>query len=217
MTMLITFEGIEGSGKTTQIKLLGEYLHKKEISFLVTREPGGTVIGNKIRKILLDSQNSRIVPFAELLLYAASRSQHVHEVIYPAIKKGLVVICDRFTDATLVYQGVARGLDLQFIKNLNRMATKDMAPHLTLLLDCPVEVGLLRAVARINSRQEGAKEDRIENEDFSFHQKVREGYLAIAHEEPDRVVVLEGMQDENSIHQEICRIISEKISDKFRG
>jgi len=209
--MFITFEGIEGCGKTTQITLLGQYLKKNDLEFLVTREPGGTIIGDKIRKILLDPQNSRITPLAELLLYAANRSQHVNEIIKPAIKKDRIVLCDRFCDATFVYQGFARGLDLGFIKKLNLLVSEEILPELTFLIDCPVQVGLSRANSRMNSPSGKKGEDRFERESISFHQKIREGYLLIAKQETRRVAVIDGTKDKNTVHREICRVVSSRI------
>ncbi len=150
MGCFITFEGIEGCGKTTQIKLLEQHLTEKGFKVLLTREPGGCPIADQIRAILLDAANSAMTPSAELLLYAAARSQHVEEVIKPALADDCIVLCDRFTDATVAYQGYGRGLDLDSIGYLNQLATSGLKPQLTILLDCPVEVGLKRALARIS-------------------------------------------------------------------
>lgn len=191
MAFFITFEGIEGCGKTTQESRLSEMLAEKGYPVVVTREPGGCAIAEQIRAILLDAENRALVPLAELLLYAAARAQHVEEVIRPALAADKIVICDRFTDATAAYQGYGRSLDIALIGELNRMATGGITPDLTILLDCPEEVGLSRAMARINSGQ-GAREERFELESLRFHRAVRDGYLRLAAAEPNRFAVLDG-------------------------
>jgi dTMP kinase len=191
MACLITFEGIEGCGKTTQLKLLAEKLRSRGHEVTVTREPGGCAIADRIRAILLDAGNSAMTPMAELLLYGAARAQHVAEVIAPALAAGNIVLCDRFTDATVSYQGYARGLDLQVITELNRLAAGAIRPDHTLLVDCPVEIGLERAMSRINTTK-GAREERFELESLQFHRRVREGYLTLARQEPDRFIVIDG-------------------------
>jgi len=191
MGLFVTFEGIEGSGKTTQVQLAGEYLGRREIPFLRTEEPGGTELGTRLRELLLNRGPFGIYPEAELLLFAAARAQHVREVIAPALAAGKVVLCDRFADATVVYQGYARGLDMDTIGLLNSFATSARQPDLTLLFDLPVEAGLRRAQARIARLAGGAREDRFETEDLSFHKKVREGYLLMAHREAARFRVID--------------------------
>lgn len=191
MACFITFEGIEGCGKSTQVQLLARRLENAGHTVRLTREPGGCPIADQIRQILLDAGNSAMTPLAELLLYAAARAQHVREVIVPALAAGEIVICDRFTDATLAYQGHGRKLDLGIIDQLNRLAAGEVRPDLTVLLDCPVEVGLGRAVSRINSTQ-GAREERFELESLQFHERVRAGYLHLAQQEPTRFVVVNG-------------------------
>ena len=193
MSFFITLEGIEGSGKTTQIALLAAWLREQGREVVQTREPGGCGIADAVRAILLDSANSAMKPRTELLLYAAARAQHVEEVVRPALARGAVVLCDRFTDATLAYQGYGRGLELQLIENLNAIAAGACRPDLTLLLDLPVEAGLGRALARIAATS-GEREDRFEREALAFHQRVREGYLELARREPGRfrVVSAEG-------------------------
>lgn len=191
MAFFITFEGIEGCGKTTQESRLAESLAKMGYPVVVTREPGGCSIAEQIRAILLDAGNRAMVPLAELLLYAAARAQHVEEVIRPALDSGKIVICDRFTDATAAYQGYGRSLDLELIGGLNRLATGGVVPDLTILLDCPEEVGLSRAMARINAT-EGAREERFEQESLAFHRMVREGYLRLAAAETERYLILDG-------------------------
>ncbi|MDD2335404.1 MAG: dTMP kinase, partial [Geobacteraceae bacterium] len=162
MAYFITFEGIEGCGKSTQADILSRELQVETgCQVVATREPGGCPIANKIRAILLDADNSALVPLAELLLYAAARAQHMAEVIRPALAEGKIVLCDRFTDATTAYQGYGRSLDLALIENLAQLATGGLTPDLTILLDCPEEVGISRAMARINATS-GAREERFE-------------------------------------------------------
>lgn len=199
----ITFEGIEGSGKSTQIKLLAEFFKKQKFSVLLTREPGGTEIGNQIRKIVLHSKNKKMVSLSELFLYAADRAQHVEEVIRPALKKRQIVFCDRFTDSTIAYQAEARKISRKVIDQLNKMATSGLKPDLTFLIDCPVSVGLKRAKKRIAGQS--IKEERFEKERISFHEKVRKGFLKIAKEDRSRVVVIDGIKSPEEIHQEILR------------
>ncbi|MDF1579859.1 MAG: dTMP kinase [Desulfuromonadales bacterium] len=179
MPFFITFEGSEGCGKTTQSQHLAEHLRASGYSVLTTREPGGCVISDAIRSILLDAANTALTQRSELLLYAAARAQHVDEIIRPALATGTIVICDRYIDATVAYQGHGRGLDLDLIGDLNRLATNSVVPDLTLLLDFPVEAGLQRARAR-NAQAEGDNEDRFERESLAFHHRVRQGYLQLA-------------------------------------
>ncbi len=179
MSFFITFEGIEGSGKTTQIRRTAAFLRERGHDVLLTREPGGCPISDAIRRILLDPANSALVPRAELLLYAAARAQHVEEVIAPALHRGMTVLCDRFTDATLAYQGFGRGLDIALIEKLNAVAAGAFAPQLTVLLDMPAEDGLERARRR-NLDPALQIEGRFESEALAFHRRVRQGYLEIA-------------------------------------
>lgn len=192
MAYFITFEGIEGCGKSTQAEFLSRALQAETgCQVVATREPGGCPIANKIRAILLDADNKALVPLAELLLYAAARAQHVAEVIRPALAEGKIVLCDRFTDATSAYQGHGRSLDLALIDNLAQLATGGLTPDLTILLDCPEEVGINRAMARINATS-GAREERFEQESLRFHRAVREGYLKLAAENPARFIIIDG-------------------------
>ena len=187
--LFVTFEGGEGSGKTTQLKSLLAHLRATGRDVLDTRDPGGTPIGKQIRELLLDRENTRMAAMAELFLYEASRAQLVDEVIRPALRKGRIVLCDRFTDSTLAYQGHGRGLDRDLILRFNDLATGGLRPDLTLLLDLPPEVGLARAENRLAHPR--SRRDRMEEERLSFHQRVREGYLAIAAAEPARVALLD--------------------------
>lgn len=214
MGFFITFEGIEGCGKSTQLKLLARNLTTHGHEVTVTREPGGCPISDQVRGILLDANNSAMTPMAELLLYAAARAQHVAEIVVPALKEDRIVICDRFTDATVAYQGYGRQLNLTVINQLNQLATAGLRPDLTILLDCPVEVGLSRALARINSSQ-GAREERFELESMQFHQKVRDGYLQLADKEADRFIVIsdEGKSIQETEAAVIAAVIARLTKD----
>lgn len=211
MGLFITFEGIEGCGKSTQVRLLSEALNGKGIPCIATREPGGTSIGAKIRDILLDPDHKGMASEAELLLYAADRAQHVRELISPSINEGKVVICDRFMDATIAYQGFGRGLDMPLIHELNRIASLGIRPDLTLLLDCPAETGIGRALER-NSRKGHARDDRFEREAMTFHQKVRDGYLSISQSEPERVKVIDACQDVDTVHNSIWEMVRKRVT-----
>ena len=211
MSLFITFEGIEGCGKTTQIGHLTSFFKKARRPFLLTREPGGTGVGEKIRQILLSSDNAGLEPMAELFLYVADRIQHYRQVILPALRQGKVVLCDRFADATTVYQGFGRGLDLVWIEEIHSRALENAKPDLTFLLDLPVEVGLKRAWKRLKKDQTG--EDRFEKEALDFHRRIREGYLILARKEPSRIIVLDGMKDEQTLHGEIVS----HLPDALRG
>lgn len=207
--LFITFEGIEGCGKTTQIKLLKRHLALQEYNILLTREPGGTGIGRELKRILLSPENHLITPAAELLLYAADRSQHIGELIRPALEEGKIILCDRFTDATIAYQGYARGIGLNLVRRLNRLATGGLKPNLTILLDCPVELGLGRISRRKSSpRRATSLKDRLEREGIDFHQRVRAGYLKIAEKEPRRVKVVDAGREIEIVQTEIKGLVS---------
>jgi dTMP kinase len=198
----ITFEGIEGCGKSTQADLVREFLEGRGFSVLVTREPGGSPIGEQIRRILLEPANHGMVALTELLLYEASRCQHVEAVIRPALDAGKVVICDRFFDASTAYQGYGRGLDIAMVGRLNLVATGSRKPDLTIVLDLPVDVGLKRL---------GKKLDRIEREAVEFHQRVRKGYLRIARDEPGRVKVVNAAGSIDDTLLEVKRLIEKVV------
>jgi len=204
--MFITFEGIEGSGKTTQIELLIPVLQAKDYDCVFTREPGATEIGKKIRAILLDASHTAMLPLTELLLYEADRAQHVHEVIKPALAANKVVVSDRFFDATTVYQGYARGFDLKLIEQIHHLVLGNLKPDLTMVLDLPVDLGLKRAWQRINS-QSDLSEDRFEKEDIAFHERVRQGYLALARAEPERFRVIDASRDAEAVHRDIVDVV----------
>jgi dTMP kinase len=188
---LITFEGIDGCGKSTQMRLLGQYLTERGVAVVSTREPGGTELGRKVRSALLDGGAGSVEPLAELLLYAADRAQHVRRVILPALSLGKVVLSDRFYDATTVYQGYARGFDLELVNQLNELATGGLKPDLTLLFDLDVETGLKRTMRRGDGTGvTAARPDRLDQEPMEFHERVRQAYLDIAAREPERFRVI---------------------------
>jgi dTMP kinase len=203
--LFISFEGIEGTGKTIQSRLLYDYLKKKGLSALLTEEPGGTRIGHAIRDLLLSVDNTAMAPLTELLLYNASRIQHVWEVIAPALEQGVVVITDRFTDSTVAYQGYGRGIELNLVNNIENIATGGIKPALTFLLDLDVEIGLERNKG-IN------KKDRIELEDITFHRRVREGYHAIAATEPERIHIVDASKSIEHVHSSIIDIVRGVVS-----
>jgi dTMP kinase len=213
LSLFITFEGVEGSGKTTQIKRLKKYLGRKGIPCKVTREPGGCFISEKVRKILLDPNHHEMVPMAELLLYEAARAQHVIEVIKPFLEKEGVVLCDRFSDATLAYQGYGRRIDLKWIQRVNHFSSQGIRPDVTFLLDCPSDVGLKRAIQRNRALQK-EREERFEREEMEFHRRVRKGYLAIARKEPVRVKVIDTRQGEERVFEKIQKIVDNLIKEK---
>nr|WP_028320421.1 dTMP kinase [Desulfatiglans anilini] len=209
--MFITFEGIEGCGKSTQARRLARRLEERGVPTLFTIEPGGTRIGGDIRRILLDARNWDLSPLAELFLYEADRAQHIFEVIDPAREAGQWIVCDRFYDATTVYQGYARGQDPLFVASLNRTATRGLTPDITFLLDCPVGAALARArqrEAEVNPAGPSGQ-DRFEKESEAFHQSVREGYLALARSEGlgGRFRVLDGMFSIERLENEIWSVI----------
>lgn len=204
----ITLEGVEGSGKSTQIKLIQDYLTDLGYESIITYEPGDTKIGLDIRKILLNPNYNNLVDKTELLLYTAERAQHVEEVIKPALAKGKIVISDRYTDATLAYQGYARGLDKKLIDRLNIIATEGLEPDLTLLLDIDPKLSLQRA--KKVTLESGNKGDRIESEKISFHQKVRQGYLDLAKRE-SRVEVIEANDSINKIFNKIKILLQKRL------
>ena len=212
MNKLITFEGIEGSGKSTQIKLVAEYLIEKKIEFVVTQEPSGTDIGRKIGGILFNRDHDRMCAETEMFLFCAARAQHVRDLIIPALKQNKVVLCDRFSDATFAYQGFGRGLDHDAIKLINDYSSMLLKPDLTLLFDMPVEIGLKRATARNNRLEEPSSVDRFERENMDFHRRIREGYLNILKMEPKRFRLIDATGDVDTIQKEVRRHIIDFIS-----
>jgi dTMP kinase len=210
--MFITLEGTEGAGKTSQVENIVAFLKTRGYECVTTREPGGTAIGRRIRAILLDPANAELDAGAELLLYVADRVQHIRKFIKPHIEAGRVVICDRYFDATLVYQGYARGLDIDLIHKLHALMCGDIHPDLTLLFDLDPRVGLTRAWQRINGRADYESESRFEQETLAFHQKVRDGYLALARQEPDRIKIVDAEKSQKDIAREIETLLSERLS-----
>ncbi|MBN2654019.1 MAG: dTMP kinase [Nitrospirae bacterium] len=202
--MFISLEGIEGTGKSTQSRLLSEALTAAGYEALLTFEPGGTRIGQSIREILLKPDHKEMSFVAELLLYNAARSQHLHEVILPALERGAVVITDRYTDSTVAYQGYGRGIDIELLKSIDRISTKGFMPHLTILFDLDVQVGL--------ERNRGVnKVDRFELEEVAFHEKVRSGYLEIARLEPQRIKIVDASKEPQDIHKQVKDIVMERL------
>lgn len=208
--VFITFEGIEGCGKSTQIGLLAQHLEKHGHAVLVTREPGGTELGEAIRGLLLDPRNGAMAPLTELLLYEAARAQLVAERIRPALEARQVVLCDRFYDSTTAYQGAGRNLGDIDLAALHRLATGGLVPDLTVLLDLPVEEGLKRALG-------DARGDRIERESIAFHERVREAFMDIAKQEPDRVRVLNGLRRPKDLGAEIAGLADALIASPPQG
>ena len=201
--LFITFEGPEGSGKTTHSRLLCGFLRKKGFRVLHTREPGGTPISEKIRKVLLDPKNKGMDVACEMLLYMAARAQIVKEKILPALKNGKIVVCDRFTDATLAYQGYAGGMDLEVIKSIAKIVTKGLKPDITFLLDIDARAGLLRV---------GRSRDRMERKSILYHKKVRNGYLDIAKKEPGRVKVISATAEIKDVQSAIRNLTLSTMS-----
>jgi len=204
--VLIAFEGIEGSGKTTQAELLYNYLKAKAVPCLISREPGGTEIGDRIRTILLDPKNKTMHPKTELLLYLANRCQHTYEKIMPELKKGTVIITDRYSLSSLAYQGKGRDLSFKVVARLNKFATFDLKPDLVILLDVPVAVGL--------TRTQNKTLDRLEQEALNFHQKVREAYLQLARRAPKRIKVLDGTLSVEELQKKINKIVVDFLEKK---
>jgi dTMP kinase len=218
MERFITFEGIEGCGKSTQVKLAGSYLSEHRIPFITTEEPGGTPIGRRVREMLLNKapyDSAKMHAETELLLFFAARAQHVREVIQPSLKEGRVVLCDRFSDATVAYQGFGRGLDIDLIRLINDFSSDGLKPDFTLLFDLPVEMGLKRAMERISSNKGIPAEDRFEREALEFHSRVREGYLSLARNEPDRFRIVDASKDIESVHHEVCVHLSQFTTEKL--
>lgn len=215
--MFITLEGIEGSGKTTQIRTIEHWLKTAGRDCLTTREPGGTAVGGQVRSVLLNPDNSDLAPAAELLLYVADRVQHLETVVRPALSAGKVVVCDRYFDATLVYQGYARGLDKEMIRQLHQLTCKGLTPDLTLLLDLDPEAGLTRAWRRIDEDASHARESRFEKEKLAFHQRVRAGYLDLARREPRRFVIIDAAADQQAVRTQIEGVLESRVTRRSGG
>ncbi len=215
----ITFDGIEGTGKGTQIKLLHPYLLSKGLDVLLTREPGGTHIGSKLRRILVEPETTeeKLLPLTELFTYAADRAQHIDYRVRPAIEAGKLVLCDRFADASFAYQGYGRGINIELIKRITGIAVAGLDgkskvwPDLTFLIDLAPEIGVGRAKRREIERTDGNAETRFEDEEYAFHERVREGYLALARKEPNRYRIFNGDQAPEKIHAQIVETLEDYI------
>ncbi len=207
--LFITFEGIEGCGKSTQAKLLTESLRALGQSVLLTREPGGPRISEQIRSLLLNKKFTEMNRLTEVFLYMASRAQHTLEWIIPALKEGQVVICDRYYDSTYAYQGAAREIPETEIETINEIATTGLKPDVTYIIDVPVEIGL----DRLHNGTKAEDIDRLESEDIDFHRRVRTGYLKLAEIEPERVVVIDGTKSVEEIHQDIMKNMKQRYND----
>lgn len=203
--LFVSFEGIEGCGKSTQVRMLARWLRSEGRRVVVTREPGGPFIAERIRRLLLDVRHRRMSPMAELLLLEAARAQHVGEVIAPALRRGAVVLCDRFADSSTAYQGYGRGLDLEAVDRLNRTAAQGAWPDLTVVLDLPAEEGLRRAAGRRR------RLDRMESQQRAFHQRVRRGFRQLAELEPWRVKLLDGAQPPDVVQAAVRQLVSHKL------
>lgn len=204
--MFISFEGAEGAGKTTQISILKNYLETKGFEVIVTRQPGGTDLGKSIRTLILDpEQPDKPSAIAELFLYMADRGHNVETLIKPSLEQGKIVICDRYTDSTIAYQGFGRNIDIEKLEVLNNIATTSLKPDITFVLDLPVEEGIKRVIKR------DSKLDRIESEKIEFHQKVRNGFLYLAEKEPNRVKVINSLKPIEDISVEIKNYINHLI------
>lgn len=212
MVRFITFEGGDGSGKTTQLNRLEASLKSLGRSCVVTREPGGTALGRTLRKVLVEVGEEPVAPAAELFLYLADRAQHVQEVIRPALQRGAIVLCDRYTDSTLAYQGYGRGIDLNVLREQNRIANGGLVPDLTLLFDCPVEVGLARTAQRVKEGGAASAEGRFEREQREFHEKLRAGFIAMAQAEPQRFRVIDATRSIEEIAVEVSTIVARELS-----
>ncbi|MBT2290100.1 dTMP kinase [Paenibacillus albidus] len=208
--LFITLEGGDGSGKTTVMGRVAAYLQNRSMPYRITREPGGVEIAEKIRSIILDPAHTAMDARTEALLYAAARSQHLAEVVEPALKEGLTVLCDRFIDSSLVYQGYARGLGMEEVYAINRFAVGTRMPDLTFYLHVDPEVGLSRIAANQNREM-----NRLDMESLDFHQKVREGYQQVIHAYPDRIVVLDANRPVHMVEQDIVRTLEERVLKGF--
>jgi dTMP kinase len=203
--LFIVFEGPEGSGKSTQLRRLAARLRSENRTVLETAEPGGTPIGSQIRRVLLDAKNLEMRPTTELLLMFAARAQNVDEAILPALSRGEIVLCDRFTDSSLVYQGAARGLGTEVVLELDRIACRGLVPDLTILIDIDTAIGLERARGRNRKTQD--IETRIDEQDIAFHRKVRDAYLQLAADEPNRVKLIEGARSEETVEKDVWNVL----------
>ena len=206
--MFITFEGPDGSGKTTQLNSLVPVLEQQGLDVIRTREPGGTEIGDQIRSVIMDMKNKSMHPRAEILLFCASRAQLVEELIRPSLAAGKIILCDRYADSTMAYQGYGHGLDRKVLGDLLNFATGGLKPDLTLLFDIPSEAGLRR---RLSNHEEW---NRMDDYALQFHERVRSGYLELAEKEPERWVIVDANRPKDVIHEEVVSILKERIRNK---
>jgi dTMP kinase len=205
--MFITLEGPEGSGKTSQLPELAEFLHAAGHDVVVTREPGGTPVGDQIREILMNLQNVSIIPRTEILLFLAARAQHVEELIRPALAAGKIVLCDRYGDSTLAYQGFGHKTDLETLQTLLNFSTAGLKPDLTLLVDVPVELGIARKQAN------SSEWNRLDAYALAFHERVRQGYFALAEAEPERWLIIDATEDKDSVQEALRSAILSRLGD----
>lgn len=215
--MFITFEGIEGCGKTTQISLLAAEFSRQGLKCIATREPGGTSIGEAIRGIFLHCANDAMLPATELLLITAARIQHVEQVIKPSLRSGTIVLCDRYIDATVAYQGYAAGIGRELVMRSQELFVGALMPDLTVLLDCPVELGLTRSRDRNRAAGKHIDEGRFEERDYAFHERVRTGYHDQARREPDRIEVVSAHGTPDEIHRRIVQTVLPRLRRAGHG
>ena len=211
MPVFVTFEGVEGSGKSTQMALAAKWLEGQGLSVLTTRQPGGCPLGLELRRILLDAANTDVHPVAELFMYLADRAQHVAQVIQPALNQGRIVLCDRYHDSTVAYQGFGRGLEVASLLDLGRVACLGLAPDATLLLDLPAAQGLARARGRNLENGTHDSEGRFEALELDFHERVRQGYLTLARREPERYAVIEAGADPQTVADRVGQALAARL------
>ncbi len=209
--LFITLEGIDGCGKSTQLEMLSDALGLRGADFIITRQPGGTLIGERVRDILLANASAGLAPLAELMLYAADRAQHVSELVRPAMESGRIVISDRYTDSTTAFQGYGRGLDLEVINELNRLATGGLSPDLTILFDIDTEAASARLKARQTVVESERGMTRFEDEAREFHHRVREGYLKLARAQPERIRIIDASASARETHEKTMAIVAPMI------
>jgi dTMP kinase len=209
--MFISICGVEGAGKTTQLRHIAEFLRITGLKFVMTREPGGTEIGMKIRSILLDPTNRDLAPKAELFLYAADRIQHIEQLILPALREGKVVVSDRFVDSTTVYQGYARGIDLKLVEKINELVLNGLKPDLTLLLDISPVLSLARVRDQLHFGERAESESRFEQEELVFHEKIRRGFLKLAEKESNRFRIINADRKPDEVRNDIICILEKAL------
>jgi len=207
----ITFEGLDGCGKSTHQQRLADFLRERGLEVLTTREPGGTEMGERVRGILLDSRTQGLAPLAELALMFASRAQQISEVIHPALNRGAWVLCDRYTDSSEAYQGAGRQLGVDAVLTLHRVLCLGLQPHLTLLLDNDVAASVSRARRRNLDAGREVDENRFEQENHAFFERVHQQFMAIAHREPGRVVTIDARRPKDAVHQDIVAVVRERL------